>query len=321
MTARLRVRTIGLRSDESRPEVWVPEFACPECGEPVRPDGPRGFVCRACVFRFEQSNGIYRFLRPHHAEAVAPFLHQYRLVRGREGYGSSSPEYYRGLPVVPPTHPRADEWRVRRESYARLRYSALRPIMRSPLRILDLGAGCGWLSHRLTCLGHDVVAVDQLDDEMDGLGACRHYDVRFPVVQADFSALPFAPAQFDLVVFNGSLHYSPDPATTLLRATRMLTPGGVLAVMDSPMFARERDGQAMLDRTARQMELEYGLSSVLRPGVGFLTFAGLAQAATLLGVSSRFYRSRGPFTWRLRRQLGRLRLCRAPAAFGVWVAA
>ena len=113
----------------------------------------------------------------------------------------------------------------------------------TPLHVLDLGAGSGWLSHRLTALGHRVVAVDAIDDEVDGLGACRHYAGDFAAVQADFDALPFAPAQFDLVVFNGSLHYAADTGATLERAHRVLAPGGALVVMDSPMFRADGDGR------------------------------------------------------------------------------
>jgi hypothetical protein len=59
---------------------------------------------------------------------------------------------------------------------------------------------------------------------------------------------------------------------------------------------------------------------VIRPGVGFLTFADLDRVATDLGLRARFFPSRGPVGWRLRRHLARFRLRRAPAAFGVWVA-
>jgi len=55
-------------------------------------------------------------------------------------------------------------------------------------------------------------------------------------------------------------------------------------------------------------------------GVGFLTYARMERAFRALGLRARFLRSRGPLVWRLRRQMGRLRLGRQPAAFGVWVA-
>jgi len=144
--------------------------------------------------------------------------------------------------------------------------------------------------------------------------------VPFAAVQADFDALPFAPGQFDLAVFEGSLHYSPDPQATLEEARRMLVPGATIAVMDSPMFEREQDGRAMITDQNRQLEQEHGVTNVVRPGVGFLTFALLDQAARALGFRARFYRSHGPLPWRVRRQLARIRLRRQPAAFGLWVA-
>ena len=301
--------------------MWVPKFACPECRQPLaagaRADAQ---VCPRCGTTFDCVDGVYRFLSRQRAEAAAPFLRQYRIVRGREGYRATSREYYMQLPSVAPGDPHAMEWRIRRESLVHLQRFALPEVWTAPAHVLDLGAGCGWLSHRLAADGHHVVAVDRLDDDADGLGACRHYAVPFVVVQADFDALPFAPGQFDLVVFDGSLHYAPDPTTTLAEANRMLTHGGTLAVMDSPMFERDGDGQAMVTAQLRRLESDHEVGDVVRPGLGFLTFAALERAAERLGLRGRFIPTRGPIGWRLGRQLARFKLRRAPAAFGVWVA-
>lgn len=223
------------------------------------------------------------------------------------------------LPTAPPGDPHAGDWLVRRETYHHL----LRHVLASgpqPLHVLDLGAGSGWLSHRLAGLGHLVVAVDAIDDEVDGLGAAHHYATEFGVVQADFNAVPFAAGQFDLVVFNGSLHYAPDAEATLARAHRLLAPGGVLVVMDSPMFHVDRDGRAMLEDTSRRFALDCGITDVVRPGIGYLTFAMLDSIAGRLGLQPQFFVSRGPLGWRVRRNVARIRLRRAPAAFGLWVA-
>jgi SAM-dependent methyltransferase len=224
------------------------------------------------------------------------------------------------LPSVMPDDRHAGVRRIRRESLAHLLEWARRSSNGRALRVLDLGAGNGWLSNRLAEAGHRVVAVDRLDDEADGLGACRHYTVPFAAVQADFDALPFLPSEFDLVVFDGSLHYSPDPAATLSEARRMLEPSGVIAVMDSPMFANDRDGEAMVKDERRRMAEQHALADPIRPGAGFLTFAALERAALGLGLRGLFVPSRGPILWRARRRLARLKLGRAPAAFGVWVA-
>ena len=300
--------------------MWLPVFACPVCHGPL--DGQVGemLACPRCELRFDRRGGIFRFLTPSLERAAEPFLRQYRTVREHDGYRSTSAQYYRMLPYVPPDDPQAAEWRLRRESYAHLLRDAL-PLDASPaLRVLDVGSGCGWLSHRLATLGHHAVAVDRIDDEADGLGAYRHYEVAFAAVQADFDHLPFQAAQFDLVVFEGVLHYAPDPAATLTEAGRVLVPGGSLVVMDSPVFARDADGEAMMTDLLRRLRAAHTLPAVIRPGVGFLTYHGMDAAFGRLGMKARFVRSWGPFTWRVRRELARFRLGREPAAFGVWIA-
>ena len=262
---------------------------------------------------------MWRFLIAARGASLDPFARQYRAVRQHEGRRPSAPEYYRRLPTVACGDPHAGDWQVRRETYHHL----LRHVLAAgpqAVRVLDLGAGSGWLSHRLAALGHRAVAVDALDDEVDGLGVARHYGTEFVTVQADFDALPFAGGQFDLVVFNGSLHYAADAGRTLARAHRMLAEGGVLAVMDSPMFRADRDGSAMVDDTLRRFAEDCGVTDVTRPGTGYLTFAMLAGIAEKLERRPDFVPSRGPLVWRLRRHFARVRLRRAPAAFGLWVA-
>src|SRR6185503_18896216 len=120
--------------------------------------------------------------------------------------------------------------------------------------------------------------------------------------------LPFTPEQFDLVVFNGSLHYAPDAAATMAAARRMLVPGGTIAVMDSPMFERDDDGRAMAADMAARLEEAFGVTDVVQSGAGYLTFAALDASAHRLGLRSTFIASSGSIGWRLRRRMGGLRL-------------
>ena len=276
--------------------------------------------CASCGTTFERHGNVWRFLTKGRERASAAFAAQYRAVRERDGHRSMAPDYYRMLPTVPRDHPQAAEWRIRRESYAHLQQYAIPAIWLGPMRVLELGAGCAWLSYRLATLGYRVVAVDRLDDDADGLGACRHYPIGFAAVQADFDALPFEPHQFDVVVFTGSLHYSSDPENSLREAVRMVSAGGTVAVMDSPVFRRDADGEMMIADQQRRLQVEDGLVAPIRNGVGFLTYTRMERAFRSLGLRCRFLRSRGPLAWRLRRQIGRWRLGRQPAAFGVWVA-
>src|SRR5206468_10737021 len=170
-------------------------FACPRCAGPLGP----ALVCAGCGQRYAQRDGIYRFLLPERAEALTPFLDQYRRVRAHDGYRPRPGEYYRALPSTPVDDPQAPIWRVRAATFAGfVRRARLAPASASPgMDVLDLGAGNGWLCHRLSRLGHRCTAVDLLDDADDGLGALAHYPTASTRVQADFDRLPFGPGQFD----------------------------------------------------------------------------------------------------------------------------
>jgi hypothetical protein len=91
-------------------------------------------------------------------------------------------------------------------------------------------------------------------------------------------------------------------------------------VMDSPMFRRDCDGAAMVDDKHRHFRDDLAIDATVQPGVGYLTFGRLSAIAKSLELQAQFVPTRGPLPWRLRRQLARVRLRRAPAAFGLWMA-
>jgi SAM-dependent methyltransferase len=296
---------------------WSPACLC-RCGRPLLEEPWR---CVSCACAYDSGDGVLRWISDTSRASRARFADQYRAVRERDGYCQDSPEYYRALPDVPATDPQFVVWQVRRESFVRLRKLLLGRFRHDPPRLLDLGAGNGWLSHRLAQDGCRPVAVDVLDDPRDGLGACVHYGIHFPRVQADFDDLPFAPRQFDAVIFNGSLHYSPNVSATLARTGFLLAPGGVLAVVDSPAFHCEADGSSMCARNRERFRREYGVASPEQPGEGYVTFQRLDAAATSLSLEPHFFESRGPFRWAAGRVFTRVRHRLVPPKFGVWMAA
>jgi SAM-dependent methyltransferase len=299
--------------------VWQPAFACPECAAALPAAADDRMCCPSCDRVYERRHQVWRFLAPARAQQFEPFARQYRLVREREGRRVESADYYRLLPIVAAGDPYEGDWRIRQETYRHL-LGHVFAVAGQPSVVLDLGAGSAWLSHRLAALGHHVVAVDAIEDDADGLGAVRHYDMPIVAVQADFDALPLARGQFDIVLFNGSLHYAPEPRATLEHARTMLAADGTLVVMDSPMFVADRDGAAMVDDGLRRFARDLGLREIVRPGCGYLTFSSLDAAASTLQLRPAFVPSRGPLSWRVRRQLTRVRIGRQPASFGLWMA-
>ena len=292
---------------------------CPRCSSPL-PDWASGTqTCARCGTRFEIDDRIYRFLLPERLDELRPFLAQYRIVREQEGYRSRTPAYYRALPAVDTHDPLAENWRVRASSFNQLCRAVLPSFDHFPLSILDLGAGNGWLSHRLSALGHRCVAVDLLADGEDGLGAHKHYPVQFACFQADFDRLPFALWQFDLVIFNASLHYAPDIITTLRNTAEMLSPGGGIAILDSPTFRADDNGRRMLAEMEAKLKAQSGLTRVIQPGMGYLTPGLLKDAGKALGLEFNFRPSRGGLGREIRQYLARRTMRREPARFGMWV--
>src|SRR5262249_22714598 len=128
------------------------------------------------------------------------FLADYLKIRRAEGRGSDDPAYYHALPYRDLTGRFDAQWQMRGRTYRYFESHVLAPLERDhPLDVLDLGAGCGWLSYRLALRNHRPVALDILTDCHDGLQAARHYQDRpFPCMESDFDRLPFASATFDL---------------------------------------------------------------------------------------------------------------------------
>jgi SAM-dependent methyltransferase len=292
-------------------------FACPSCAAPL----DSALACGNCGRQYAVRDGIYRFLLPERQQALARFLEQYRQVREHDGYRSPSAGYYRALPQTPASDPQAATWRLRAaSSKTLLRQAGMDSAAAGQgLAVLDLGAGNGWLSNRLTALGHTCAAVDWLDDAADGLGAAQHHATRFTRLQADFEHLPLEPGQFDRVIFNASLHYSTDIPASLGHALSMVRAGGQLAIIDSPTFHSAISAEQMLAGQRQQHADVAGEPISGRQGQGYLLTNALRQAGRQLGLELRYWPTHGSLSWALRRRWAGIKLRREPASFGLWL--
>jgi SAM-dependent methyltransferase len=155
--------------------------------------------------------------------------------------------------------------------------------------------------------------------ELDGLAALRQYNSAILAVQAEFDHLPFMDDEFDLAIFNASLHYASDYATTLGETLRVLTPAGRLAIIDSPLYHQADSGQAMVSERQERFKQLYGFPSNALPSQDFLTPAQLEKLSHDLDLS---WQTIWPFFglgWLLRPWPARLRGRREPASFPVLV--
>ncbi len=291
-------------------------FACPRCHSLLKQIAPDELRCSADDLIIARVDGIWRFLSPLRQEYYARFIRDYETIRRFEARGSTDSTYYRTLPY----HPTSD-WHIRAASFNAFVNQVLSPIEknRDPLRILDLGAGNGWLSNRLACRGHDVAAVDLMINDFDGLGCYRFYESTFLSVQAEFDYLPFADKSVDIILYNASLHYSISYEETLRESWRITDVDGKVVILDSPVYRDSSSGSSMVRERQAQFTEQYGFSSDSLKSENFLTYNRMIDLGSKLGIHWRHIHPYYGLRWVARPWLARLRGSREPAEFGLWV--
>lgn len=290
------------------------KFVCPRSHDDLQKISETALLCPRDGLTFEQKDGIWRFLLPERESHYARFIADYETVRRAEGRFSADAAYYRSLPFKDLSGRFSADWNIRAASFR-----ALTGLLKAESKVLDVGAGNGWMSNRLSSLGHQVWAVDLLVNPEDGLGAWKFYETKFTPVQAEFIHLPFAERSMDAVIFNASFHYSENYETTLRESLRVLSTAGRVTVMDSPVYHDAGSGVKMLEERREQFLARHGFASDSIRSEGFLTYARMDELGRSLGIRWRHVRPFYGWRWALRPWWMRLRGGREPAEFGLWV--
>ena len=157
-------------------------------------------------------------------------------------------------------------------------------------RVLELGAGTGFLSINLAlggCLDGAAMTVTDISEGM--LDVCvengRRHGVALIPRAGDAEALPFEDGSFDLVIGHAFLHHLPDPGAALAEAFRVLVPGGTLVIAGEPTRLGDRIAR-VFKRAAwhgfRAVTAVPRLTHLRRPGVA--ESGGSARDAALAGL-------------------------------------
>jgi SAM-dependent methyltransferase len=280
--------------------------------------------CRSYIFC---QNGIWRALRSGREAYFGRFITDYEFIRAAEGRGSEGSDFYLELPYRDLSGNNAGQWAIRARTFCYIEHRILQPLatrVGRKLRILDLGAGNGWMSYRLALAGHVPVAVDLLTNDQDGLGAAAHFrkglSSLFVRVQAELDDLPFAEDVFDVVIFNASFHYSEHYETTFAEALRCTRPGGLIIIADTPWYSRDESGRKMLCERRAHFTARYGFASDAIASREYLTDRDLRFLHSRFAIEWRFYSPFYGIRWLLRPLLAKLRRRRTPSQFRIYVA-
>lgn len=306
---------------------------CPQCRKSIgflaRHDSgtPSGQMhCAGCDFSFEKVRGVWRGLTPEQLAGYSVSPQESEEPSRPNRRGSHHAAFYLTLPFCDLTRRFHGQWKIRERSYRMLEKHILPRLEAGHaggLRVLDLGAGNGWLSYRLALRNHYPVAIDLSTDPFDGLEASRHYQPVlfhfFPRIQATMDSLPFADAQFDLAIFNASFHYSSDYRRTLQETLRCLTPKGKILIVDSPTYKNFAGGLQMRQELRQQPEQRYdGPLSDSTEGRDFLTHSTIKDLASL-GIHWEAFLPKHGMTWAMRPWIAKLKGRHEPSNFYIYL--
>jgi SAM-dependent methyltransferase len=202
-------------------------LACPACGTSPRP----GIVtCSGCGRANEIAGGGLDLLDDASRPAADAFAEKYRALRLSEGWVDPTGQ-------APPGG-RPELWgRLRSASRAATIVAREWPNPAGRV-VADIGSGTGW-AHPLFA-GFGVIAFDILPAKPTP---------RAVTVRADMRRLPLRDSTIDVAFFSASIHYVP-LAEAVGEAARVLRRGGLLVVVDSPIYGDDSSRTRAANRSA-----------------------------------------------------------------------
>jgi ubiquinone/menaquinone biosynthesis C-methylase UbiE len=161
-----------------------------------------------------------------------------------------SDEELLNLPEIAETHPHHAEWQMRKESAQRL-VNYLQKKQR-PLKILEVGCGNGWLSHRVSAVPQSkVIGADINFSEIQQAANTFQHVPNLHFIYSSIDADTFEEKQFDVIVFAASIQYFPSLPRIINETLKLLRPNGEIHILDSHFYS-----QSELN-AARQRSLLY----------------------------------------------------------------
>jgi SAM-dependent methyltransferase len=202
-------------------------LACPSCGT-----SPLAGIaaCPGCGRLVGTQGGGLDLLDDASRPDANAFTERYRSLRLAEGWvDPTGPMLARG---------RSEPWRRWRSATRAAAYLAREWPDPAGRVVADIGSGTGWAQPLFA--GFAVVAFDILPT--------RPSDNAL-TVRADMRRLPLRDSTIDAAFFSASIHYVP-PAEAVAEAARVLKHGGLLVVVDSPIYGNDDSRARAAGRSA-----------------------------------------------------------------------
>jgi SAM-dependent methyltransferase len=284
-----------------------PAWHCTQCGD-VLAENAETVLCPREGTVFARQGGVRLLLTEERRASLFARVASYRARRQSEGWRAEP-----GLPEVPRDHPHHAIWRRRALHLSRAEALLAGRLPNRPWDVLDVGAGSGWLSARLAGQGHRVAAVDLNLDLEDGLLAADRLltaGTTLARAEAEMERLPLGEASVDCAIAAASLHHASDPLRALREMRRVVREGGLVVVLDTPVYRAARDGTAMRGERGEH---------VIAGSPGFFTLDGLLDAMTGAGLAAEVHGWPGRMREAMRDVVERAKWHRRTARFPIFL--
>ena len=301
-------------------------FRCPECGAKAFSAGS-DLLCPAEGRRLGGCEGVLPLMRAERSRSARALSRRLSQDPKNRGMGRR-----RRLLPQPSLHVRRPKPRRLEDPRSKLSRSA--PSHHPAVSRSEAGGRVGQAraSHpggrrrkRLVLVAHGAGgALRPRDRHLSRRG--RRSRCRFPIrpagvthgdrltrARAEMEDLPLEDAQFDLVVANGSLHYAGRIRDAVSEAHRVLRPGGVFLVLDSPVYDESEPGLEMV-RRRKEHHRALGISDSAATA-GFLVGGDFLALSSGFGFQAEVQYPFEGVRRGLRRAYCRLRSLAPPARF------
>ena len=245
-------------------------IACPACkgslesSEKEDADEVRAGVllCKRDGTTYTINQGIPELILPARREQAKKQAEEIRAVRTAQGLDIEDWGYYIRLPYPGeritisgnlrkepsvPT-PLLRLWEDRAAAFEIL-YNRIR--FERAGRVLDLGAGCTWLTSRIANR-FNAIAID-IDAGQFGLGMAEAYlrsGKHYERAAGELANIPVRDSSMDLVICAASIEFE-DLSLSIPEIRRSLKPGGSLYILDTPIFLSAKGferGRGLLEK-------------------------------------------------------------------------
>lgn len=200
------------------------------------------------------------------------------------------------LPGIEKEHPHFAEWQLRKESYLRLENYLRKRVF--PVKILEVGCGNGWLSHRLSFLpGTGITGIDINRIELQQAQRVFTHISNLHFINTTIDTME--PGEFDHIIFAASIQYFSSLRKIIGIARQKLKQRGEIHILDT-CFYKEKEVKEAQKRTVDHFD-RFGF-----PGMSAFYFHHSLDELNSFNYEinyepsffqRQFYSSKNPFPW------------------------